>query len=120
MDDQRTDQVIDECLAKPGAVETYPFGEEVAVFTVAGKMFALLLLSAEPRHLTLKCDPLLSVALRERYPAVTPGYHTNKRHWNTVVLDGSVPDDELEEFIDHSYGLVVDRLTKAQRRALDS
>lgn len=112
------DQVIDECLAKPGAVEGYPFGEEVAVFKVAGRMFALVMLNAAPAKVTVKCDPGLAVALRERYAAVTPGYHTNKRHWNTIVLDGSVPDEELLELVDHSYQLVVGRLTEAQRRGL--
>ena len=110
-------RVREECLAKLGAVEDYPFGDEVAVFKVAGKMFALLL-EAEPESLALKCDPHLAIALRERYPAVTPGYHANKRHWNTVDLDGSVSDDELFEMIDHSYQLIVDRLTKAQRDEL--
>jgi len=105
------------CLSLPGAAEDYPFGDEVTVFKVAGKMFALLL-DAEPPRLTLKCDPNLALALRERYPAVVPGYHSNKRHWNTVDLDGSVPERELFEMIEHSYELVVDGLTKAQRNQL--
>ncbi|MBO0842815.1 MAG: MmcQ/YjbR family DNA-binding protein [Nocardioides sp.] len=105
------------CLDRVGAEEGYPFGEEVAVFKVAGKMFALLL-DAHPCRLTLKCDPHLAEALREQYVAVSPGYHTNKRHWNTVDLDGSVPDDELDEMIGHSYELVVNALPKAQRTAL--
>lgn len=112
-----SDRVIGECLAKPGAVEDHPFGDEVAVFKVAGKMFALLLLSAEPRKLTVKCDPHLAIALRDRYAAVTPGYHSNKRHWNTIILDGSVPEHELLDFVDHSYRLVTERLTKGQRGA---
>ena len=118
MRDNMTDLIASNCLAKPGAVEDYPFGEEVAVFKVAGKMFALLLLSTDPYKLTVKCDPRLAMALRDRYPAVTPGYHSNKRHWNTILLDGSVPEHELLDFIDHSYDLVTDRLTRAQLGAL--
>lgn len=110
--------MIAACLAKPGSVEDYPFGEEVAVFKVAGRMFALLTLDAAPARLNLKCDPHLANALRDRYDAVTPGYHANKRHWNTIVLDGSVPEEELVELIDHSYALVVGGLTRAQRREL--
>jgi predicted DNA-binding protein (MmcQ/YjbR family) len=118
--DARREQVIAECLARPGAVEDYPFGDEVAVFKVAGSVFAMVMLAATPANVTLKCDPDRAIALRERYAAITPGYHTNKRHWNTIVLDGSVPDDELLELIDHSYQLVVGRLTKAQRSTLGS
>jgi predicted DNA-binding protein (MmcQ/YjbR family) len=110
--------VIAACAAKPGAVEDYPFGDEVAVFKVAGRMFALVPLGAEPANVSLKCEPGLAVSLRDRYPGVTPGYHLNKRHWNTVALDGSVPDEEVRELIDHSYDLVVARLTRAQRSQL--
>ncbi|MCP9950669.1 MmcQ/YjbR family DNA-binding protein [Actinomadura madurae] len=115
-DGARRDRVIAECLAKPGAAEDYPFGDEVAVFKVAGRMFALVPLGAEPGSVSLKCDPDLAADLRRRYNAVAPGYHLNKRHWNTVTLDGSVPGEEVLEMIDHSY--VVARLTKAQREAL--
>ncbi|KAB2370373.1 MmcQ/YjbR family DNA-binding protein [Actinomadura montaniterrae] len=114
------DQVIDDCAAKTGAVEDYPFGDGVAVFKVAGRMFALVSLGPPPGAVSLKCDPDLAVELRDRHAAITPGYHLNKRHWNTVTLDGSVPDDELQEMIDHSYALVVARLTKAQRTQLTS
>ncbi|WP_021595226.1 MmcQ/YjbR family DNA-binding protein [Actinomadura welshii] len=117
-DDARRDRVIAECLAKPGAAEDYPFGDEVAVFKVAGRMFALVPLGAEPGSVSLKCDPDLAADLRRRHSAVAPGYHLNKRHWNTVTLDGSVPGEEVLEMIDHSYDLVVARLTKAQREAL--
>lgn len=117
MRDDVWDRVMARCLAEPGAIEDYPFGDEVTVFKVAGKMFALLL-DGEPAKLTLKCDPHLALALRQQYRAVTPGYHTNKRHWNTVDLDGSVPDQEVVEMIDHSYRLVVDGLTRAQRDEL--
>jgi len=112
------DQVIAACGAKPGSAEDYPFGDEVAVFKVAGRMFALVPLGEPPGSVSLKCDPHLAEGLRARYPAVTPGYHLNKRHWNTVALDGSVPDGELLELIDHSYELVVARLTRTARDEL--
>jgi predicted DNA-binding protein (MmcQ/YjbR family)/uncharacterized protein YndB with AHSA1/START domain len=111
----RRDQAIAACNAKPGAVEDYPFGDQVAVFKVAGKMFALVRLDQEPSSISLKCDPDLAIALRGRYAGITAGYHLNKRHWNTVTLDGSVPGEDVLEFIDHSYDLVVARLTRAQR-----
>lgn len=114
----RRDRVIAECGAKPGSAEDYPFGDEVAVFKVAGRMFALVSLGTPPGSVSLKCDPDLADGLRARYATITPGYHLNKRHWNTVALDGSVPDDELLELIDHSYQLVVARLTRAQRSEL--
>src|ERR671937_2264949 len=88
MTDSPLDRVIAACHAKPGAVEDYPFGDEVAVFKVAGRMFALVPLGEEPASVSLKCDPGLAVSLRERYAGVTPGYHLNKRHWKTVALDG--------------------------------
>ena len=112
------DEVIAVCSAKPGSVEDYPFGDEVAVFKVAGKMFALVTLGPAPGSVSLKCDPDLAVGLRRRYAAITAGYHLSKRHWNTVTLDGSVPDDELLDLIGHSYELVVARLTRAERDRL--
>ena len=114
----RRDRVIEACAAKPGSSEDYPFGDGVAVFKVAGRMFALVPLGEPPGSVSLKCDPLLATGLRARYAAITPGYHLNKRHWNTVALDGSVPDEELAELIDHSYEQVVARLTRAQRNTL--
>ena len=118
MTGSRRDLVMAACGAKPGAVEDYPFGDDVAVFKVAGRMFALVPLGGTPGNISLKCDPELAVVLRGRYAGVTPGYHLNKRHWNTVVLDGSVPGGEVLELIDHSYDLVVARLTRAQRDQL--
>lgn len=98
--------VEEYCLSLPGAVEDYPFGDGVAVFKIAGKMFALTNPAGKPSSINLKCDPVLAVSLRQTYPAVTPGYHMNKTHWNTVELDGSVPDQELGRWIRHSYELV--------------
>ncbi|MGH3171420.1 MAG: MmcQ/YjbR family DNA-binding protein [Trebonia sp.] len=112
------DRVIEACGAKPGAVEDYPFGDQVAVFKVSGRMFALVPLDSPSENVSLKCDPDLALDLRARYAAITAGYHLNKRHWNTVALDGSVPDDELLDLIDHSYELVVARLPKAERQKL--
>lgn len=110
------DEVIAYCLAKPAAEETYPFGDGVMVVRVGGKMFALVMLGGQ--SVNLKCDPDLALELRDRFAAVAPGYHQNKRHWNTVTLDGSVPDDELMEMIDHSYDLVFASLTKRVRESL--
>ena len=118
--EQRRDRVIAACGAKPGSAEDYPFGDEVAVFKVAGRMFALVSLGPPPGSVSLKCDPDLAAVLRDRHAGITPGYHLNKRHWNTVTLDGSVPDEELLELIDHSYDLVVARLPKAQRNELST
>jgi predicted DNA-binding protein (MmcQ/YjbR family) len=103
---------------RPGAVEDYPFGDEVAVFKVGGRVFALLALNGHPGSVSLKCDPTLGEALRHRYPSVTPGYHLNKRHWNTIQLDGSVPSDELAELVDHSWELVVAKLPRRDRDQL--
>ncbi|MEO5917852.1 MAG: MmcQ/YjbR family DNA-binding protein [Luteolibacter sp.] len=102
-------------LSKPGAEETTPFGPEVLVYKVGGKMFALTMPDEFPARINLKCDPDRSVILRDEYDAVTPGYHMNKRHWNTVVLDGSLPAKLVRELIDHSYDLVHASLPKAKR-----
>jgi predicted DNA-binding protein (MmcQ/YjbR family) len=112
------DRVIAACLGRPGAVEDYPFGDAVAVFKVAGKMFALVPLGDLPGNISLKCDPDRAAWLRRQYTAITAGYHLNKRHWNTIELDESVPEDELLDLIDHSYELVVARLPKATRANL--
>jgi predicted DNA-binding protein (MmcQ/YjbR family) len=112
------DEVLDFCGRLPGAAEDYPFGDGVAVFKVGGRMFALVSLEGEPGRVNLKCDPGLALELRARYSAVRPGYHQDKRHWNTVDLDGSIDDDEFREMIDHSYRLVVDALPRAQRARL--
>ena len=112
------DRVLQLCSSLPGATEDYPFGDEVAVFKVGGKMFALVPLDGEPGSVSLKCDPDWALELRAQYEAVRPGYHQNKRHWNTVDLDGSLKDGELREMIDHSYELVVSRLPRAERARL--
>ena len=105
-------------LAKPATSEDVPFGPGVWVYKVRGKMFALLPWEGNPLSISLKCDPVRALELRAIYPAVTAGYHLNKRHWNTVVLDGSIPPAEVEWMIDHSYQLVVKGLPRAEREGL--
>jgi predicted DNA-binding protein (MmcQ/YjbR family) len=99
----------------PEVTEEEPFREGLPVFKVAGKVFAIWDPTAEPAQLTLKCDPDFALELRAQYAAVTPGYHTNKRLWNTVVLDGTVPEDEVAELIRHAWEQAVGSLTKADR-----
>ena len=106
------------CLRKRGATEGTPFGETVLVFKVAGKIFALAALDEIPATVNLKCDPDLALALRDQYEQVQPGYHMNKKHWNTVEIDRGVPEAELRKMIEHSYDLVVRALPKAQRDQL--
>lgn len=106
-------------LKKNGAVEETPFGPDTWVFKVKNKMFALIPWKETPLRITLKCDPDLSVSLRARYQAVQPGYYMNKEHWNTITLDGSVPDEEILGMIDISYDLVVKGLKKAERQELE-
>lgn len=114
----RSAQLRKRCLAFAGAEETFPFGPATSVFKVGGKMFALSELGAESLRVSLKCEPPLAEALRAAYPAVIPGYHLNKRHWNTVILDGSIPGNVLSDMIEDSYDLVVSKLPKARRVAL--
>jgi predicted DNA-binding protein (MmcQ/YjbR family) len=100
------------CLTKPGAREGTPFGPDVLVFKVGGKMFALAALDEVPTTVNLKCDPDLALDLRDRYDQVRPGYHMNKKHWNTVEIESGIPAVELRKMIDHSYDLVMRSLPK--------
>ncbi len=93
-------------LSMPNAVLEYPFGEDVAVYKVDGKMFALIPEKSDPVRISLKCDPLLSKVLREKYETVMEGYHLNKKHWNTIVLSGQLPWEDIQGLIRHSYQLV--------------
>ena len=111
-------ELRDHCLSFTGAEETFPFGPNTSVFKVAGKMFALSALGADSLRVSLKCEPQLAEALRRAHAAVLPGYHLNKRHWNTVIIDGSVPDDVVRDMIEDSYDLVVSKLPGGQRRTL--
>lgn len=102
-------------MEKSGAVEDFPFDTVTLVIKVSGKMFALIGINDDPLRLNLKCDPAKAEFLREHYPAILPGYHMNKRHWNTVILNGSIPDAEILSLIDDSYALVVQGLPKSRR-----
>jgi predicted DNA-binding protein (MmcQ/YjbR family) len=95
-------------LSLPNARLDYPFGEDVAVYKVGDKMFALVAEGSQPLRLSLKCDPLLATALREKYESIQPGYHLNKKHWNTILLTGQLPWEEIQGFVQHSYQLVTD------------
>ena len=103
----------------PGSVEEQPFGPQVDVFKVAGRIFAILSTDEGPERISLKCEPTLALDLRDRYDAVQPGYHLNKQHWNTVLLDGSIGDDEIRAMVRHSYDRVVAGLTRSQRAQID-
>lgn len=109
------EQFREYCLSKPGATEGTPFGPDVLVFKVGGKMFALAALDEVPTTVNLKCDPDLALDLRDRYEQVRPGYHMNKKHWNTVEIEGGIPVGELRRMIDHSFELVMRGLPKAAR-----
>ena len=108
------------CLGKLNTTEGTPFGETVLVFKVAGKMFALISLDDVPATANLKCDPDLALELRDRYEHVTPGYHMNKKHWNTVEIESGIPTTELRKMIDHSYELVAKSLPRGKRKKLEN
>jgi predicted DNA-binding protein (MmcQ/YjbR family) len=109
---------IAHCLSQPHATEETPFGPEVLVYKVGEKMFALTDPGDFPPTMNLKCDPDRALDLRDRHASIRPGYHMNKRHWNTVTLDGSLPATLVHELIEHSYQLVVQGLPKKVREAL--
>jgi predicted DNA-binding protein (MmcQ/YjbR family) len=111
-------ELRDCCTSFRGASETFPFGPETSVFKVVGKIFAISRLAGDPLSVSLKCDPPLAVQLREAHSAIRPGYHLNKQHWNTVTLDGSLPDQMVRDMIEDSYDLVVSRLPESRRRGL--
>ena len=106
------------CIAKPGATESFPFDEATLVFKVGNKIFALADTESRPTTLALKCDPERAMQLREQYDAVVPGYHMNKKHWNTITIDGSVQPSDLRGWIDHSYELILKSLPKAVQAEL--
>ena len=111
-------EALRRLAAMPGATEEYPFSLDVRVFKVGGKIFAITGVDDDPPQLSLKGSPEDNEADRAEYPAVRPGWHLNKRHWNTLTLDGSIPDDVLSEMIQASYAIVVSGLTRAARAAL--
>lgn len=112
------EEIREYCLNKTAVTESTPFDEVTLVFKVAGKMFAIVPLDEEKLSVGLKCDPEKAMLLREKYPGVKPGYHLNKKHWNTVHIDGFVHDSVIMEWIDHSYNLVVEGLTRKQQQWL--
>ncbi len=101
--------VIDYCTSRPGSTQEFPFDDTTLVFKIKGKMFALISLD-EPHRINLKCDPAYALVLRQQYPQVRPGYHMNKKHWNTIELDGTVTDENMMQWIDDSYELVIRKL----------
>ncbi|MHA0856087.1 MmcQ/YjbR family DNA-binding protein [Paenibacillus sp. CMAA1364] len=106
------------CLSRKGTFEEYPFGQEVIVIKVSSKMFALISERDHQIHISLKCDPFIAENLRQQYASITPGYHLNKSHWNTIVVDGSVPETALFGMIDLSYDLVFKGLKKSEKEAI--
>ena len=111
-------QAKEYALSKPCAIEDFPFGQDVSVFKIKGKVFALLGSDDGIGRINLKCEPLEAQGLRDIFEAVIPGYHMNKKHWNTVILNGTVPEGEIIRMIDSSYRLVMDGLKKSERQAL--
>lgn len=107
-----------ECISKAGVTEEFPFDDVTLVFKVMGKMFALLPTDAVELSISLKCDPERAIDLREKYSAITPGFHLSKKHWNTIVIDETLPHDMVIELIEHSYRLVVGGLPKKLKENL--
>ena len=107
------------CIKKKGVTEEFPFGNETLVYKVMGKVFLLGGIDNRPFTFNAKCDPALALELREKYEDVQPGYHMNKKHWNTVVAEGRIPKKELLEMVDHSYSLVVNGLPKIMKDKLN-
>jgi len=113
------ESIRDYCLTKPGVIESMPFGDDTLVFKVGGKIFALTSLAPAVSSINLKCDPERAVELREQFEEVLPGYHMNKKHWNTVLLKGRVRKSDLCDWIDHSYELIYTSLPKTIRQDLE-
>jgi len=107
------------CLGLPGSGEEFPFRPGLSVFKVSGKVFALSPLGDDPLRISLKCEPALAEQLRDTYAAIRPGYHLNKRHWNTVEIDGSLPDRLVLDMVEDSYDLVLAKLPKRVQAELD-
>jgi predicted DNA-binding protein (MmcQ/YjbR family) len=112
------EQIREYCLRRKVVTEEFPFDEETLVFKVLGKIFILASLDSIPLQINLKCDPEKAIELREEYEAVQPGYHMNKKHWNTIIIDGSIPNKKIFEWIDNSYNLVAGGLRKRDQERL--
>lgn len=113
------EELRDYCLSKKGVTESLPFDETTLVYKVMGKMFALTD-TENDFSMNLKCDPEMAIELREKYPAVQPGYHMNKKHWNTIYIDGSINDNLLRSWIDDSYVLIVNSLARKLKDQLEN
>lgn len=114
------EELRDYCLSKKGVEETMPFGPDTLVFKVMGKAFLLTGLDELSLQFNVKCDPEYAIELREKFPCVIPGYHMNKKHWNTIIADGSASEKQLRDWIDHSYDMVVKGLTKKEKELLSN
>jgi len=112
------EELREYCISKPHVEETFPFDEETLVFKVGGKMFLLVGINESPVQFNVKCDPEKAIELREQYNFVLPGYHMNKKHWNTITCEKGASKKLLKEFIDDSYKLVIDSLPKKERERL--
>jgi predicted DNA-binding protein (MmcQ/YjbR family) len=112
--------VLEHCREKRGITEDFPFDDRTLTVRVGGKIFMLTDIHSNPLRINLKCDPLTALDLRDEFDAVTPGYHMNKVHWNTVILDGSIPEDRVRWMIDHSYDLVFSKLKKKERERIEN
>lgn len=110
--------IRDYCLSKKSVTEDFPFGETTLVFRVMNKIFLLVSLDASPLQFNAKCNPDKAIELREEYDAIKPGYHMNKKHWNTVIIDGSISTKLIKEMIDDSYDLIVQSLPKKEKEKL--
>jgi len=114
------EEVRNHCLSKKGVTEDFPFDDVSLVMKVGGKMFALIPLDAVEKRIALKCDPEYAMELREKYDAVRPAWHFNKKHWNDVFLNGSIPDAEIKSWIDHSYDTVLKGMSKKMQESINS
>jgi predicted DNA-binding protein (MmcQ/YjbR family) len=115
----RLDHVREYCLDKPHVTEEFPFGPEVMVFKLAGRIYALISWEKDPLWLSLKCDPDRALLLRGDHESIIPGYHLNKKLWNTLILDDTLDDDLVHDLVDHSYDLIFASLKKSVRDALE-
>ena len=110
----------EKCLSLTGAIEEFPFGPDAAVFKVSGRMFALIPIAADPPSISLKSDPIEAEMLRQMYDSVQPGYHLNKKHWNTVTVTGNIPAERIMEMIEDSYTLVRQKLSQKEQKRLQA
>ena len=112
------EQIRNYCLHKKAVAESFPFDKDTLVFKVGSKMFCLMNLENYPLHINLKCQPDEAIRLREKFPQITPGFHMNKKHWNTILIDGFLSQELIRKMIDDSYELVVQSMTRKERESL--